>query len=231
MNWWRYGATVRKTAICVSFQGDGCALLGEKCPWWLKVAVKLCLQVRQKSRRSKSLCRQELSSNFRTTAQLVVCHEFSHLLWQVPPFEAQWRNPAHAPIPVLPPLIYAYPCEHLLSMHDLASPLLEQNNAVVVCPGGMWQQILRCPGEQAGFQMRFYSPCTPTSICVITARYKGIHSVTPWCLEQSRAKWPLDTFIVSEEYDWHLSWTAQHCSNVMSLGLHLRCVVHTRKNN
>ncbi len=78
------------------------------------------------------------------------------------------------------------------------SILFHQSNAVDPSPSGMRLEILLCPGEQAASEN---APLLPmqASICVIRARNKWIHVVTPWCLEQSRAKWPVDKFLVSEE--------------------------------
>lgn len=59
-----------------------------------------------------------------------------------------------------------------------------------------------------------------TSICVITARYKWIHAVTPWCLEHSRAKWPVDKFFVSEE----TTDTFHGQCSTAALWCHLGCV-------
>lgn len=76
----------------------------------------------KKSSRSKTLHEYQLSSNFSTTAQLRARSYCNHLLEQVPPCAAQWWNPAHAPIPALSPLMYAYPCEQLVFMRDSVCP-------------------------------------------------------------------------------------------------------------
>lgn len=162
-----------------------------KSPSRLKVGVKFSFQVRQKQRRSKNSPPTPGFYSLQHYSALIMPILFTFTkdaaLLTSPIWSAMKESHPYTDTPFFPPPPILCVPMRAISFHTRLGPSAPTKQCGRFLRAGCSRKSLLCPGEEAGFQnapLLFIQAST----CVTRARYKRIHLVTPWCLEQSRAE-------------------------------------------